>query len=178
MLEAIIAIDDAAIEIVEIGCCKTPAVQRNHGAKIWRNDRDDIEDHPLGADAVDDKTLNELHPPHQLLPLQALRGLKFCLEFFLKGFQIGRRKERAQGFCANAGFKKMAIPHGEVAIGIFRNDLEGLEIFEFSLGKVYSLIQSRKSGSFFLQDLRNLFVDELFFGPLFSRRLRSAWVFD
>ena len=47
LLEAVVAVDDAAIEVVEIGGGEAAAVQRHQRAQLRRNDRDDVEDHPL-----------------------------------------------------------------------------------------------------------------------------------
>ena len=59
LLEAVVAVDDAAIEVVEIRRGEAAAVQRNEGAQFRRDDRDDVEDHPLGqvvglAEGLDD----------------------------------------------------------------------------------------------------------------------------
>src|SRR4051812_405161 len=47
LLEAVVAVDHAAIEVVEIGGGEAAAVQRNEWAKLWRDHRDHVEDHPL-----------------------------------------------------------------------------------------------------------------------------------
>src|SRR5438093_162491 len=51
-LEPVIAVDDAAIEIVKITRRETAAVQRDKGPQIRRNHRNDGEDHPLGTIAA------------------------------------------------------------------------------------------------------------------------------
>src|SRR6202042_2939111 len=47
LLEAVVAVDHATIEIVEIRGGEATAVQRNEWAQLRRNDRDHVEDHPL-----------------------------------------------------------------------------------------------------------------------------------
>src|SRR5207237_1398735 len=59
LLEAVVAIDDAAIEVVQVRRRETAAVEGNEGTQLGRDDRDDIEDHPLRpvarlAEGVDD----------------------------------------------------------------------------------------------------------------------------
>ncbi len=59
LLQPVVAVDDAAIEIVEIGGGKAAAVERNEGAKLRRDHGDHVEDHPLGlvaglAEGLDD----------------------------------------------------------------------------------------------------------------------------
>ena len=48
LLQAVVAVDDAAIEIVEIGGGEAAAIQRDQRPKFRRDDRDDVENHPLG----------------------------------------------------------------------------------------------------------------------------------
>ena len=45
-LQTIVAIDDAAIKIIQIARRKTSAVELNHGAQLGRNDGDNVENHP------------------------------------------------------------------------------------------------------------------------------------
>ena len=47
LLQPVVAVDDAAIQIVQIGGGKTAAVQWNQGTQLRRNDRDDIQNHPV-----------------------------------------------------------------------------------------------------------------------------------
>src|SRR5437764_11553385 len=45
-LQAVVAVDHAAVEVVEVGGGEAAAVQLDHRAQLWRNDRQDIEHHP------------------------------------------------------------------------------------------------------------------------------------
>src|SRR5262249_7178387 len=47
LLQAVVAVDDAAIQIVEVGGGETSAIERHQRAKFRRDDRDHVEDHPL-----------------------------------------------------------------------------------------------------------------------------------
>ena len=47
-LEAVVAVDDAAVEVVQVARREAAAVELDHGAQLGRDDRDDVEDHPLG----------------------------------------------------------------------------------------------------------------------------------
>jgi hypothetical protein len=46
-LQAVVAVDDAAVEVVEVGGREAAAVERHQRAQVGRDDRDDGEDHPL-----------------------------------------------------------------------------------------------------------------------------------
>ena len=57
--EAVVAVDDAPVEVVQVRGRKASAVERHQRAQLGRNDRDHIEDHPLRlvarfAERVDD----------------------------------------------------------------------------------------------------------------------------
>ncbi len=47
LLEPVVAVDDAAIEVVEVRGREAAAVERHQRAQLGRDDRDDVEDHPL-----------------------------------------------------------------------------------------------------------------------------------
>src|SRR5205085_6906654 len=47
LLEAVVAVDDAAVEVIEIRRGEAAAVQRDERAQLGRNDRDDVENHPI-----------------------------------------------------------------------------------------------------------------------------------
>ena len=59
LLQPVVAVDDAAIEIVQVRGREAAAVERHERTQLRRNDRDDVEDHPLRpvgrlAERVDD----------------------------------------------------------------------------------------------------------------------------
>ena len=47
-LEAVVAVDDAAVQVVEVGRREAAAVELHHRAQVRRDDRDGVEDHPSG----------------------------------------------------------------------------------------------------------------------------------
>ncbi len=69
-LQAVVAVDDAAIQIVEIGGCKAAAIQRHQRAQFRRNHRHHGQHHPLGLVAGIDEAFDHLHPLDDLLGLQ------------------------------------------------------------------------------------------------------------
>ena len=47
-LEAVVAVDDAAVEVVEVGRREAATVELHHRAQVRRDDRDDVEHHRAG----------------------------------------------------------------------------------------------------------------------------------
>ena len=56
LLQTIVAIDDAAVEVVHIRGGVAAALKRNHRAKRRRNDGNAREEEPLGAHARSDES--------------------------------------------------------------------------------------------------------------------------
>ena len=59
LLQPVVPVDDAAIQIVQVRGREAAAVERDERTQLRRNDRDDVQDHPLGlvrrlAERVDD----------------------------------------------------------------------------------------------------------------------------
>ena len=74
-LQAVVAVDDAAIEVVEVRRGEAAAVERHQRTQLRRNDRHDFENHPLRARARFDKRLDQLQSLDQLLALGLRRRL-------------------------------------------------------------------------------------------------------
>ncbi len=103
-LQAVVAVDDAAIEVVEIRRREAAAVQRNQRAKLRRNDRNDVEDHPLGTIAGLEEALDDLEPLDDLLRLQLGLGLgQFLEQDFLLAFEVEVHEDLLHGLGADAG---------------------------------------------------------------------------
>jgi hypothetical protein len=47
LLQPVVAVDDAAIQIVQVGGREAAAIQWNQGTQLRRNDRNDIQNHPV-----------------------------------------------------------------------------------------------------------------------------------
>ena len=47
-LQPVVPVDDAPVEVVQVGGGEAAAVERHERAEIGRDHRDDLEDHPLG----------------------------------------------------------------------------------------------------------------------------------
>ena len=66
-LQSVVAVDDAAVEVVEIGGGETAAVERNERPQVRREDRDDREDHPFRPVARFKKRFDDLEALDELL---------------------------------------------------------------------------------------------------------------
>ena len=104
LLEPVVAVDDAAIEVVEIGGGETAAIERNEGTKFRRNDRQHVENHPLRlvarfAEALDHaQALGEL----QLFLLRSF-GLHLLANVFAQELDVDLLEQLLDAFGAHHG---------------------------------------------------------------------------
>src|SRR4029079_13473733 len=73
-LEAVVAVDDAAIQVVQVGGREAAAVELDHRPQVRRDDRQDREDHPVGPRAGASEGLDQAEPLDRLLA--ALAGAR------------------------------------------------------------------------------------------------------
>jgi hypothetical protein len=82
-LQAVVAVDDAAIQVVQVGGGEASAVELHHRAQVGRDDRQDGQDHPFGAVAGAAERFHNLQAGGGLLALLlALGGFYLVPEFF------------------------------------------------------------------------------------------------
>ena len=115
LLQAVVAVDDAAIQIVEIGGGETAAIQRHQRAQLRRNHRDDVQNHPLrlvaglAEDLDDAQALGVL----QLLLLRRL-GLHLFADFQAERFDVDLLQQL---------FDALGAHHGDELAGEFLIEL-------------------------------------------------------
>src|ERR1051326_2742079 len=124
LLETVVAVDDAAIEIVEIRRREAAAVERHERTELGRNDRDDVEDHPLRtmsrlAERVDD------FQPLRCFELFDLRRFSAHDEAQLIAelFHVDAAEKLFDRFRAHLRDKHVAVLRPQLAILLFRQQL-------------------------------------------------------
>ena len=75
VLEAVVAVDDPAIQIVEVGGREAATLERHQRAQVGGDDGQHREDHPLGAHHRFGEALEELDPLGDLLAVLLRLGL-------------------------------------------------------------------------------------------------------
>ena len=105
-LQAVVAVDDAAVEIVQIGRSKSAAVELHHRAQIGRNDGKHGEDHPFGTIPALAERLDDLDALDRLDPLGA-GGValddRLCLLALL--VEVDRHQKLADRLRAHTNFQ-------------------------------------------------------------------------
>ena len=107
-LEPVVAIDDAAIEIVEVGRGEAAAVELHHRAQLGRDHRHGREHHPLRTVAAGEECFDDLEPLDRLEPLLPARLLELFAQVFLQLAQVEVAQQLANRFGAHAGLEAIA----------------------------------------------------------------------
>ena len=115
VLKTVVAVDDATVEVVQVGGGETAAFEGHKRTQIRWDDREHELNHPLRArlgcrEALGDlETLGEL-----LLVLLGLGGSEFLLELHGECREVDLLEQLHDRFCAHHGFE------GSVAVCVFR----------------------------------------------------------
>ena len=105
-----VAVDHAAVEIVEVGGGETAALEGNERAQIGRDDGEDLENHPLGARIALDEAFDEAKPLGKLLAGGlVVRGGEIDFEFCAQRLKLNLLQERADGRRAHFGAETVAV---------------------------------------------------------------------
>ena len=67
--QPVVAVDDATVQVVQVGCGEAAPVERHERAQVGRDDRNDLQDHLLGAVARLPEGVDDLQPLGDFLAL-------------------------------------------------------------------------------------------------------------
>ncbi len=135
-LQTVVTVDDATIEIVQVGGRKAAAIKRNQRAQVRRDDWDDLHDHPFRAVAGLHEVLDDLQALHQLLLLEIRRGVgQIRAQVARNLLKVHRCQHFEDGFSADHGGELIfAVLVDGKHIFFFRQELVLLERGEARLG--------------------------------------------
>ena len=94
IFQTVVAVDDSAVEVVQVGGCETAAFQGNERTQIRRNHRKDFENHPFRTGVA---SLETFHKTQSLGKFLAdcfiLRSGQFDFELLTERFKFDLRKQ-------------------------------------------------------------------------------------
>ena len=107
-LQAVVPVDDAAVEVVEVGGGEAAAVELDHRAQLRRDHRHDVEDHPVGHVVRLQEGVDDLEALDRAGLLLALRGVDGLLEQLGLGLELDLLEQVAHGLGAHAAAEVLA----------------------------------------------------------------------
>ena len=122
-LETVVAVDHAAVEIVEVGRRETAAVELHHRAKLGGDDRHGRQHHPLRTVAAVEKCFDNLETLDRLEALLSAGLLELFAQIFLDAAQVEVAQQLADRFGAHAGLEAIAELIARFAILLLREHL-------------------------------------------------------
>ena len=104
LLQPVVAVDDAAIEVVEVRGGEAAAIEGHERTQFGRQDRDDVENHPLGLVAALAEGFENLEALGVLDALLERRiGLHFLAQLVGELFDFDAAQKFLDGFGAHLG---------------------------------------------------------------------------
>ena len=106
--QAAVAVDDAAVEVIEVRGRKTTAVQRHQGTQIGRQHGQHLEHHPVGLDARLLERLHQLEPLGVFLDLD-LRAGQVIAQLLDLDIKVQPFEQVLDAFGAHLGLELVAV---------------------------------------------------------------------
>ena len=149
-LEAVVAVYDAAVKVVQVRRGEAAAVELDHGADLRRDDREDVYDHPLGAVAALAEGLDHLKALDELGLLLAGGVLELLTELGGKLSAVYLLQKLLYGLGAYAGLEVVLVLLAHVAVLALGEYLAALQrgeagVDNYIICKVQHLLQHTRS---------------------------------
>ena len=126
--QAVVAVDDAAVEVVEVRRGEASAFEGDERAQFGRDDGHDREDHVLRPAAARAEAFADLHALGDLLArLLGLRGFDLLLQALHEGVEIDAGEDLADALGAHDGLEGVAVLLEVVLVLGLGEELVGLE---------------------------------------------------
>jgi hypothetical protein len=128
-LQAIVAVDDAPVQVVQVGGRESAAIQRHERPQIRRQHRQDLHDHPFRPVAGLDEGLDDLEPLGELLDLGFRAGrVELFAQLHGLRLEVHGPQQVPDGLGAHLGPELVTILLDRVEVGVLRQQhvlLEG-----------------------------------------------------
>ena len=165
-LQAVVSDDNTAVQVIQIRRCKSATIKWNQWTQFWRDNRNNLHDHPLRL--VRDACVGIAEALHHLQSLQRLAltllrrlGVSRVTQVVRQLIQIEVREHIVQRFRAHFGDELIRIFFVQVLVFLGKG-LEDVEVFFLGQEIVHrELAVLRPFGNARLNDDVTLVVDDL-----------------
>ena len=122
-LQTVVAVDDAAVQIVQVGGGEAAAVQLHHGAQLGGQHGQHIDDHPLGLVAGSEEGIDDFQTLDDAGLLLTGSGLQLGAQGDGQLLKVDVLQQLLDGLGAHAGVEVILILLPHIVILFFRQDL-------------------------------------------------------
>ena len=126
--EAVVAVDHAPIQVVQVGGREAAAVELDHRSQVGRDDRQGGEDHPLRTRAGLAEGLDEAQPLDRLLPALAGGLAHLDVQVLAELIEVDLLDDLLDRLGAHAGVEHPAVLLGERAVLGLGEDLQDADV--------------------------------------------------
>ena len=126
--QAVVAVDDPAIEVVQVGGREATAVELHHRSQVGRNDGQRGEDHPLRSRAALAECLDQAQPLDRLLAALARRLAHLHVERLRQLVEVDLLDDLLDRLGAHPGVEHAPVHLGEVPELALGEDLHDLDV--------------------------------------------------
>ena len=122
-LQAVVAVDDTAVQVVQIGRSKASAVQLHHGSDLRRDHGQHVNDHPLRLVAAETEGVHHLQPLDHTRLLLPGGGFQLRVQLLAQLLQIDLLQQLLHRLRAHAGAEIVLILLPHIAVFLLGEDL-------------------------------------------------------
>ena len=126
-LEPVVAVDHAAVEVVQVAGREPAAIELHHGPDVRRQHGQHRQDHPLRTIARAAKGLDDLQSLRCLLPPLDRRRLDFLAQLGRQSVEIDVANQLNDGLGSNAGAEDLATGVAQLLVARLAQELVQLE---------------------------------------------------
>ena len=149
-LQTVVAVDDAAVQVVQVARCEAAAVQLYHRTDLRRDDRNNVHDHPLRAVMRQAERLDDLKALDDAQTLLAGSLAQLCGQLLGQLVEVELCEQLLDGLRAHAGTEIVLVLFAHIAVLGLGEDLllherRVARINDNIVGEVQDLLQNARA---------------------------------
>ena len=136
-LKTVISVDNTSVKVVKVTGCISAAVEHDHRSEVRRDNRNNVEYHPLRTVARNSECLNDLKPFEQLYSLLTRRQVfKLLFQLVSELVKVYLAQQLLDSLCAHTSLELILVVLFEhLAVVLFG---EQLTFYKLSVARIYN----------------------------------------
>ena len=136
VLQPVVSVDNPSVQVVQVAGGESATVKLNHWVKLWRENRQNCQDHPLGLVAALSEGLNNTKSLDRLLAALARGVSNLILKLGSNCVEVHVLKNLKNGLSTHGCFENLAefvTEFAESSLGQEVHNLDGLKVVDLLL---------------------------------------------